>query len=139
MGSQHGLDNMDGGRENKCALAECQRGINIYEAAVDMECTNLQCVESKMMHLDCFREYELRLVDELSKQARYKQKNHRDIQLSFWSENCYKLVYKHCTCACQTGCLLKKMHKSGRRRGESTSSNGHDSGVSCSPKQSPEF
>ena len=56
---------------SKCALAECQRGINIYEAAVDMECTNVQCQHPKMMHLDCFREYELRLVDELSKQGKF--------------------------------------------------------------------
>lgn len=56
---------------SKCALEECQRGINIYEAAVDMECTNVNCQHPKMMHLDCFKEYELRLVDELSKQGTY--------------------------------------------------------------------
>ena len=53
-------------------MEECQRGINIYEAAVDMECTNFQCQHPKMMHLDCFKEYELRLVDELSKQGTFK-------------------------------------------------------------------
>ena len=70
--------------------------------------------------------------------ARYKQTKYKDIQERLWVDDCYQLVYKHCTCKCNTGCLLKKMSKS-RRRGISNSSQDHDSGVSVSPKNSPEL
>jgi len=91
-----------------------------------------------IMHQACFGQYEGRLVDELAKQARYKQTKYKDIQERLWVDDCYQLVYKHCTCKCNTGCLLKKMSKS-RRRGISNSSQDHDSGVSVSPKNSPEL
>jgi hypothetical protein len=49
--AQFGIEIENVTSDNECAFLECSRKIGLYDmAVVDMECTNSDCNESKLMH-----------------------------------------------------------------------------------------